>query len=1063
MNPSWFSVGIALCLSGSAGIVQSGAGQADASKEVRTFSQFWLLSREEALKSRPVRFQGVVLCYDAGWGQMYMHDGTETKYFSPQIHPTPLPSGTKVQITGTTDFAAGFPVLTNVQLVVQGSSALPPAVSLELRDLAKQSGQWVEIHGRVRVAETSKGRLGLVLEDQGQRCLVYVMGVPAADGSFKKLIGSRVRVRGINASKVNKHRLESASLFAPGLSEVVVVEPSVLDPARLPVTSIDSLLTRELGAWTNEMVHINGFVAAYEPGDFLQVKDPTGRIRVHVVQVDRARQDEWVDAWGFLAVSPNETALTDGYFESVRQRAGAKVAASASAATAGTAKTNHTITRIADVVKLSKEEAEYGLPVRLRGVIIFADPDWHVAFLQDKDEAIYVDLARGVGAQVGQWVELTGQTARGGFVPEVDNATVQVLGTTNLPQPAQVTLGDLAGGYLDAHWVEMEGLVRRVHEEWGHVTLSLVSPRGRFKAVIPNPGKQPPPGNLIDSLVRVRGACGSELNPSGQISGVTLHVPGFEQIEIQDAAPLDPFATRTIPIDKVATFDPERLAGRRAKVSGVVTLTMSGQGFFLQDASGGLRVSTQQTNQLHAGDIVEVLGFPAVGDFTPCLEEATFRQTGAGAPAAAKKTTAEQILLKGADDGVVVQLDAQLLHDITHSASPRLVLQDGALIFTAQLAGQAAGQPLPQWRSGNVLRLTGVCLIQGNDSHEPEGFRLLVARPGDAKLLRAPAWWGVRHTLFAVGGLTLSILLAAGWIGSLRRQVRVQTDIIRKNHQQLAEASRQAGMAEVATSVLHNVGNVLNSVNTSAGLMTDMVRASKAREIAKVSVLLDEHRGDLVEFLSGQGRAESLVAYVRALTEQMGSEQATMLRELQELTQNIDHIKEIVAMQQTYAKVAGVVDSHSVPALVEDALRMHAAALDRHRVSVVRQFDDVPDLLLDKHKVMQILINLISNAKYALSASTAEERRLTLGVRLGEDNRLRISVADNGVGIAAEDLTRVFAHGFTTRPDGHGFGLHSGALATREMGGALLVHSEGLGKGATFTLELPARPKGPRA
>jgi signal transduction histidine kinase len=263
--------------------------------------------------------------------------------------------------------------------------------------------------------------------------------------------------------------------------------------------------------------------------------------------------------------------------------------------------------------------------------------------------------------------------------------------------------------------------------------------------------------------------------------------------------------------------------------------------------------------------------------------------------------------------------------------------------------------------------------------------------------------------------------------------------------------------------VLHNVGNVLNSVNTSAGLMTDLVRASKAREIAKVSALLEEHRGDLVEFLSGQGRAESLVAYVRALTEQMGSEQSTMLRELQELTQNIDHIKEIVAMQQTYAKVAGVVDSHSVPALVEDALRMHAAALDRHRVSVVRQFDDVPDLLLDKHKVMQILINLISNAKYALSASTAEERRLTLGVRLGEDNRLRISVADNGMGIASENLTRIFSHGFTTRRDGHGFGLHSGALAAREMGGSLLVHSEGPGKGATFTLELPAQPKGPRA
>jgi signal transduction histidine kinase len=934
---------------------------------------------------------------------------------------------------------------------------------LELRDLAKQSGQWVEIHGRVRVAETSKGRLGLVLEDQGQRCLVYVMGVPAADGSFKKLIGSRVRVRGINASKGNKHRLESASLFAPGLSEVVMVEPSVLDPARLPVTSIDSLLTRELGAWTNEMVHINGFVAAYEPGDFLQVKDPTGRIRVHVVQVDRARQDEWVDAWGFLAVSPNETALTDGYFESVRQRAGAKVAASASAATAGTAKTNHTITRIADVVKLSKEEAEYGLPVRLRGVITFADPDWHVAFLQDKDEAIYVDLARGVGAQVGQWVELTGQTARGGFVPEVDNATVQVLGTTNLPQPAQVTLGDMAEGYWDAHWVEMEGLVRQVHEEWGHVTLSLITPRGRFKAVIPNPGNLPPPINLIDALVRVRGACGSELNPNGQMSGVTLHVPGFDQIQTQDAAPLDPFAIHGISIDKVATFDPGRLAGRRVKVSGVVTLTMRGQGFFLQDASGGLRVSTQQTNQLQAGDIVEVLGFPAVGDFAPCLEEASFRRTGAGAPPAAKKTAAEQILLKGADDGVVVQLDAQLLHDVQQSASPRLVLQDGGLIFTAQMAGQAAGQPLPHWRSGSVLRLTGVCLIQGNDSHEPQGLRLLLAGPGNAKLLRAPSWWGLRHTLTALGGLTFSILIATGWIGSLRRQVRVQTDVIRQSHRELAEASRQAGMAEVATSVLHNVGNVLNSVNTSAGLMTDLVRASKAKEIARVSALLEEHRGDLAEFLTSQGRAESLLAYVRALTEQVGAEQATVLRELQELTQNIDHIKEIVAMQQTYAKVCGVVDFQSVPTLVEDVLRLHDAALVRHNVSVVRQFDPMPDMLLDKHKVMQILINLISNAKYALSASTAEKRRLTVGVRLNGDNRLRISVADNGVGIAPENLTRVFAHGFTTHPEGHGFGLHSGVLTAREMGGSLLAHSEGLGKGATFTLELPAKPRGSHA
>ena len=137
---------------------------------------------------------------------------------------------------------------------------------------------------------------------------------------------------------------------------------------------------------------------------------------------------------------------------------------------------------------------------------------------------------------------------------------------------------------------------------------------------------------------------------------------------------------------------------------------------------------------------------------------------------------------------------------------------------------------------------------------------------------------------------------------------------------------------------------------------------------------------------------------------------------------------------------------------------MHAGALARHEVRVVRQFDPVPLILLDKHKVLQILVNLISNAKYALTNSTSGERRLALGVHLNGDNLVRISVADNGIGIAPENLTRIFAHGFTTRKDGHGFGLHSGALAAREMGGALRADSEGLGKGATFTLELPNQP-----
>ena len=282
---------------------------------------------------------------------------------------------------------------------------------------------------------------------------------------------------------------------------------------------------------------------------------------------------------------------------------------------------------------------------------------------------------------------------------------------------------------------------------------------------------------------------------------------------------------------------------------------------------------------------------------------------------------------------------------------------------------------------------------------------------------------------------------------------------VERIHRQLIDASRQAGQAEVASSVLHNVGNVLNSVNTSASIIADQVRDSKVADVSQVAELLIEHQNNLAEFLVQQGRGEPMTNYLKALGQRLISEQATMLKELQELVRNIDHIKEIVAMQQSYAQVSGIMDKQSIPALVDDALRMHAAALARHQVHVIRQFDPIPDVLVDKHKVLQILVNLISNAKYALSESAATERRLALGVKLDPDNLVRVSVTDNGVGIAPENLARIFSLGFTTRQNGHGLGLHSGFFAAREMGGTLLVHSDGPGKGATFTLVFPAQPE----
>jgi C4-dicarboxylate-specific signal transduction histidine kinase len=273
-------------------------------------------------------------------------------------------------------------------------------------------------------------------------------------------------------------------------------------------------------------------------------------------------------------------------------------------------------------------------------------------------------------------------------------------------------------------------------------------------------------------------------------------------------------------------------------------------------------------------------------------------------------------------------------------------------------------------------------------------------------------------------------------------------------HRQLVEASRQAGMAEIATNVLHNVGNVLNSVNVSAILASDLAQKSKADGLGRVVALMREHAHDLGEFIASDPRGKHLPVHLGHLADHLKTEQAAIVKELDSLRSNIEHIKDIVAMQQSYAKVAGVHEIVAVVDLLEDSLRMNTGALARHGVDVVRDFEGQPLVNIDKHKVLQILVNLVRNAKYACSESGLPGRRVTLSVR-SANGLARIVVADNGVGIAPENLTRIFSHGFTTRADGHGFGLHSGALAARELGGTLSVHSDGVGRGASFSLELP--------
>jgi C4-dicarboxylate-specific signal transduction histidine kinase len=290
---------------------------------------------------------------------------------------------------------------------------------------------------------------------------------------------------------------------------------------------------------------------------------------------------------------------------------------------------------------------------------------------------------------------------------------------------------------------------------------------------------------------------------------------------------------------------------------------------------------------------------------------------------------------------------------------------------------------------------------------------------------------------------------------SLEQRVQERTLELQQAQGKLVDAARQAGMAEIATNVLHNVGNVLNSVNIAADQAMRQVRASKIQGLARAMQMLNQHATDLGDYITHDDKGKLLPGYLNQLTEALQAEQQSILDELGQLIRSVDHIKEIVSTQQAYAGASSLVEPLRVSDLIEDALRMNNSALDRHRVTVVKQFSEVPVLLLDKHRLLLILINLISNAKNAMADLTEHARTLTLSVAMVDTDRLQIGVQDNGAGIEPDNLTRIFTHGFSTRKEGHGFGLHSCAVAAMEMGGNLTAHSDGPGKGALFILALP--------
>ncbi|WP_309242964.1 trifunctional serine/threonine-protein kinase/ATP-binding protein/sensor histidine kinase [Hyalangium versicolor] len=288
----------------------------------------------------------------------------------------------------------------------------------------------------------------------------------------------------------------------------------------------------------------------------------------------------------------------------------------------------------------------------------------------------------------------------------------------------------------------------------------------------------------------------------------------------------------------------------------------------------------------------------------------------------------------------------------------------------------------------------------------------------------------------------------------LEQRVEERTRELTQAQAQLVDTARMVGMAEVATNVLHDVGNVLTSIVVDTGLMRQTVASSRLGRMKQLASLLEEQREDLVYFLTKDPRGSHLVDYLSGLALELSHEQEALLRTLEDLNKNVNRVRAIVQMQQTYATSTLLTEECELTELLEDALRLQQGVMRHAGVSVTREVSPMPRVKIDRYKVLQILLNLISNACHAMEGVPPDDRRLV--VRLEPKGEwARIQVVDNGIGISPDVRKRLFTQGFTTRKAGHGIGLHSSALAARLLGARLTLESEGQARGATATLELP--------
>jgi len=434
--------------------------------------------------------------------------------------------------------------------------------------------------------------------------------------------------------------------------------------------------------------------------------------------------------------------------------------------------------RTADQVRhLSAADAAKSLPVRIRGVVTFFDPATYSRFVQDATAGIYFQEMTNMPAlQAGQEVEIEGTTSPGEYAPIIVPKKVQILGTGKFPTARPVSAAELVSGSQDSQFVEISGIVRsvRFEEESQYFLLEIMASGERFTAYARTlPVTEP--ASLVDSTVKVRGVCSTLFNRLRQLFGFRLLVPRSEDLLVEIPAPASPYDTTVQTINSLLRFTPQGTYGHRVKVTGTVTCQEAGRAVFIQDQTEGLHVQTRQRTPLKPGDVVEVLGFPAKGEYTPMLQDAIFRKTGDAKPPEPVELDTDE-LLKGEHDCRLVTLKANLIERTQRGREQFLVLESGGFTFHAYFSQDADVANLRRFLNGSQVSVTGICLIergsgwQAGEGWRAKSFRLVLPTIASVVVLEGPPWWTQPDKLRVAGIVSVLVLSLLLLIDVMRRR-----------------------------------------------------------------------------------------------------------------------------------------------------------------------------------------------------------------------------------------------------------------------------------------------------